>query len=353
MLVFEKLFEENRVWTAIQTHLKTKRNPRTLSFNCPMCVTRNETPDKRMRGGIINDLNGIAISCFNCGFKTRWKMGDLLNKNIKYFMEQIGVPSIEIARLNHWSLSIRNMIQSNIENNNIDKSMLLPSFSTCKLPEESRLITELIEENFNDPDFLEVITYLFNRGEEIFDATTYYWSPIKKNEINRRIIIPCYYGDSLVGWTARTIDSINPKYFNRTQPDFLFNSSALDNPNRQIVILVEGIFDALAIDGVGLLGNKLNERQVSWINDCGKRIIVLPDRDKAGNRLIDLALEYNWEVSFPRPMAVVMRSSQVWWESEIDDAADAVKHYGKLYTIKSIISAATDNRMKIKMQRKD
>ena len=66
-------------------------------------------------------------------------------------------------------------------------------------------------------------------------------------------------------------------------------------------------------------------------------MIVCPDRDKAGTNLIDVALENNWMVSFPE------------WEDNIKDTADAVKEYGQVYTLKSIIQSAENNTAKIEV----
>ena len=353
MTVFEQLFGEDKVLSAIRAHIgKTKNSTRTTKFNCPMCIRRGETPDKRMRGGMGHGPDGIGISCFNCGFKARYKMGDYLSKNMKEFLSVIGVSSMEIGRLSHWALMLHNAIANSSQDTVFTQTTFVPNFPPKKLPEQSKTISEWVQENCDDPDFLEAVQYLYDRSETIAEAIEYYWSPIKEHQINHRIIIPCYYENTIVGWTARSVrNGIEPKYYNQTPPNFLFNCSALSNPERKTVILVEGIFDALAIDAVALQGAKINEKQVSWIKNSGKRIIVLPDRDRAGGRLIDIALENGWEVSMPMPVSI--GSGRGWWDSEIKDAADATKKYGKLYTLRSVMESATDNVMKIKMLRKD
>ena len=66
----------------------------------------------------------------------------------------------------------------------------------------------------------------------------------------------------------------------------------------------------------------------------------MPDKDKAGQRLIDDALEYGWAVSFPE------------WENDTKDVNDAVVRYGKLFTLKSIIDAKQTSSLKINLLRK-
>ena len=79
---------------------------------------------------------------------------------------------------------------------------------------------------------------------------------------------------------------------------------------------------------------------MKMLNIPQKVVIVCPDRDKSGSNLIDVALENNWMVSFPE------------WENNIKDCADAVKHYGRLYTLKSVIDSAINNKAKIQVYKK-
>jgi DNA primase len=109
--------------------------------------------------------------------------------------------------------------------------------------------------------------------------------------------------------------------------------------NRKFIILVEGPFDAIAVDGVAVLGSTLNKNQIAWLNAADKEIIVLPDREARNQDLIDCAIEQKWSVSFPN------------WEKNIKDAADASKIYGKLYTIFSVIKFRTNSELQIKMKR--
>ena len=79
-------------------------------------------------------------------------------------------------------------------------------------------------------------------------------------------------------------------------------------------------------------------------------VIVLPDRDKQGQRMIDLAVHHGWSVSFPKLKDGSGKTS--WWDKETKDAADAGRTYGKLYTVRSIIESATANKMQIAIQQK-
>jgi DNA primase len=86
--------------------------------------------------------------------------------------------------------------------------------------------------------------------------------------------------------------------------------------------------------------NSVTAEQAHLIQRLGKRVILCPDRDKAGKELIEQGLELDWEVSFPP------------WSKEIKDAADAVAKYGRLLTVSSIIKYATNNKIKAQVKSK-
>ena len=115
---------------------------------------------------------------------------------------------------------------------------------------------------------------------------------------------------------------------------YVFNVDAFAGTEREIVIVTEGIFDAILVDGVAVQGNAVSPEQAQLIDKLGKRVILCPDRDNAGKDLIEQAITLDWEISFPP------------WHVDVKDAADAVARYGRLLTVASIIKYATDNKIK-------
>ena len=76
------------------------------------------------------------------------------------------------------------------------------------------------------------------------------------------------------------------------------------NVNRQqsewkFVIVCEGPFDAMSIDGVAVMHNEVSEQQADIIDSLGREVIVVADTDKSGSKLLDNAVEYGWTASFP------------------------------------------------------
>jgi len=177
----------------------------------------------------------------------------------------------------------------------------------------------------------------------------YFWTPTaySKGDVNfrdmrHRLIIPFYWKGQLIGWHART--SKNQKHFRYvgdTPRDYLFNCDVMELYERKYILLVEGVLDAVALDGVATFGNSLSDEQIRWINVIGKEVILLPDHDEAGQGLIDVAVKNKWSVSFPWKL----------WDEDIKDGADAVKRYGRLWTLKTIIDAKANGKTKIETLR--
>jgi hypothetical protein len=179
--------------------------------------------------------------------------------------------------------------------------------------------------------------YVAQRG---LDSTRLLYSDTKPAGMWKRFIIPCTYKKKLIGYTARTTDeNSKPKYHNSYDTGYVYG---MDDqlPNAKFVIVTEGILDAMCIGGVGILSNNASETQAEIIDTLAREVILVPDRDSAGQRLIDDALEYGWSVSFPE------------WENDVKDINDAVIRYGKLFTLKSIIDAKQTMSLKINLMRK-
>ena len=82
------------------------------------------------------------------------------------------------------------------------------------------------------------------------------------------------------------------------QSGYVFNIDKFVDTDRDFVVVVEGVFDAILIDGISVLGNGVIE-QAHPIDKLNKRVILCPDRDSAGKDLIEKAIELGWEISFP------------------------------------------------------
>ena len=318
----------NQVQSVIMSNLpgKVKKSSSGWqSFNAPCCVHNGETQDKRGRGGII--LNGEAISynCFNCGYKTCWQPGRPLSRKLRQLMDWLGTPESDIKRLVLTAIQLK---ETAIEQNLIPEEIEF-TFEKKDFPEQSSPLAS---------DNKLILEYLHKRGLDENDYP-YYWTPITETKFDRRVIIPFFWQDEIVGYTARLAVRGNPKYFTSTPAGYVFNMDR-QTEDRKFVIVTEGPFDAIAIDGVAILGSDIGDAQVDLIESLNRQVIMVPDNDSAGNKLITQAMKYNWDVSFPT------------WYDTCKDINEAVLNYGKVFTLKNILDNVQSTRLKIQLHQK-
>lgn len=220
---------------------------------------------------------------------------------------------------------------------------IIPTFEARALPIDSLSFNDL-DTFLKLPDgnhavptkFTEAYAYLVDRKIDPW-SYPFYWCP--RTGFNNRLIIPFLYKGEIVGWTARAFSDAKPKYLSEQQPGFVFN---LDNQHddREFVIVSEGPFDALSIDGCALLGAEIKDSQNWLLKQLGKELVLVPDRDHEGPRTVEQAIEYGWSVSMPD------------WPEDVKDINDAVIKLGKLATLWLIISAKETNSLKIRLKAK-
>jgi hypothetical protein len=208
------------------------------------------------------------------------------------------------------------------DNQPVLKKPLNFTLSEVALPDDCLSINQWIEEGCTDPDLMAVIEYLTDVRKVEWDWYNWHWSAA--NGYRDRVILPFYHDNKIVGYTGRKIKDGKPKYLTDAQPGYVFNIDAQLH-TRKYVIVTEGQFDAIAIDGVAVMHNEPNDTQCTRINSLGREVIVVPDKDKPGAKMVAIAAKQGWSASLPP------------WEDDVKDVADAVKRYGRLYTLATIL----------------
>jgi hypothetical protein len=327
----------NLIQASVQTFLPPKRKSTPsgwISFNAVCCHHNGDSPDTRKRGGVLFNEDGFQYHCFNCGFKAGWTPGRLLSKNTKNLFQWMGMPTDEINKLNLEALRNKEDIPKAVKTFNFDlQEKELPEDSESIISwarDLSRLNSELRDK------FYSIVEYVDNRGFDPYDER-FYWSPAPGYA--DRVLIVFRQDGKIVGYTGRKVTEGKPKYLTDAQPGYVFNIDR-QIEDREYLIVVEGQFDAIAVDGVAIMSNDPNPTQIARINQLGKKVIVVPDRDKPGAKMIETALANNWSVSIPD------------WEDDIKDCADAMKRYGRLYTLFTILENREDSEIKIQLMKK-
>ena len=311
-----------------------------LSFNAPCCIHNGESQDKKKRGGIMTSADGtLSYHCFNCGYKTSYIVGRKLTQRMRQFMSWLGVPDNTIKRL-----AIEAMRHEEADTKQTKRKFI--TFKKITLPKNAHLLAFWLEKyvarDLTQPQWQKIDTilnYLKSRGIGA-DWYDFMYSPVMTWDMDKRVLIPFYWKGDTVGFTGRLFEpSDKIKYYTDVQPGYVFNMDIQDW-TRKFVIVTEGPFDAITISGVSILGSEVNDIQRELIDGLNRKVIVVPDRDKPGEKLIDQAIEFGWNVAFPE------------WNGKVEDVADAVLKYGRLFTIQSILKSTESNKLKIDLKRK-
>ena len=238
----------------------------------------------------------------------------------------------DIGKLNLAALKIK-------DDQPVLKKALTLTLNERELPEGAMTVLEWINTGYL-PDVAEdigkIVEYIMGRGMDL-DWYNWMWSPAPGYV--DRVLIPFYQEGKIVGYTGRKITDGKPKYLTDSQSGYVFNIDAQTH-DRKYVIVVEGQFDAIAIDGVGIMTNEPNDTQVARLAALGREVICVPDRDNPGSKMLKHAIKNNWSASLPP------------WGDDVKDVADAVKKYGRLYTLTTILHYKVAGEIKINLLKK-
>jgi hypothetical protein len=239
---------------------------------------------------------------------------------------------LDIGKLNLAALKIK-------DDQPVFKKPLNFTLEERALPEGAMLLKEwalAVWRPGEDADMVRVFEYLVSRGMELgwYD---WMWTPTPGYK--DRLLIPFYHDGKVVGYTGRKITDGKPKYLTDAQPGYVFNLDR-QTRDREFVIVVEGQFDAIAIDGCAIMHNDPNDTQITRLNAMGKEVIVVPDKDRPGAKLVAAAIKNKWSASLPP------------WEDDVKDVADAVKRYGRIYTLTTILNYKVSGEINLHLLKK-
>jgi len=328
---------QNTILTSLPVN-KKKTPSGWVSFNAPCCIHNGETQDKKKRGGIMTSADGtLSYHCFNCGYKASYVIGRRLTQKMRQFMSYIGIPDNTIKKL---AIEAMRHEEGDVKY----ERRKFVTFNKKELPNGAKRLEAWLEKyttlsSVEQKSIDSLLNYLSSRGigpdwYDFMYSTNTFW------DVDKRLLVPFYWRGDIVGFTGRMFEqSDKVKYYTDVQPGYVFNMDAQDW-TRKFVIVTEGPFDAITISGVSILGSEINDVQRELINNLNRQVIVVPDRDAPGEKLINQAIEFGWNVAFPE------------WDNKVEDVADAVLKYGRLFTIQSILKSTESSKLKIDLKRK-
>ena len=280
---------EANIRAVVQLGRRTATGFETLK--CPICN------DHKVRAGFKFSHDEIGYNCFRgkCGAAMRVSEGGHLSRDFRSLMQMLGVELPSVVFLSTTTAANHNV---ELYEQHTYKKVDLPSNFFAITKESAPLHYDyLIRRRMNPSRF----------------------AVAGPGEMAGRIIIPCFYGKTLIGWQGCDISGHQnaKKYLSSSgNTDLMFfpDGQVPDEP-----ILFEGAFDACSVpDGIACFHSKLTKKQAYFLRN--KDPIVVPDRHSSN--LLEVAERYRWRVSLP--------------EWNCNDANAAIQAYGKYVTARMI-----------------
>jgi len=314
----------------IRYHVQLSSTPNSRGFYSVLCKVCNDHGRKGKRAGFKFEGDVVGYNCFNCGIATKYDPSTHFNISDK--MKTV-LKDFDIPEEDYKSLSI-NILKSNTYDKKQEPSSYELDVPTIKLPDSFYKLGSKPNDLWS-----EIATiFLQNRNFNINDYQ-FYLSTEKRWE--GRLIIPIYKNRRLIFYQGRKLDSsiAGSKYLSPNSPKecVFYNYNEIFNYNDSVLFIVEGFFKAFPINGVAILGNKFTPQQIEILNKCKRKKIYIPDKTGNGHFSAEQALDNGWSISLPKI-------------GDCSDIDDAIRQYGLMYVLKTIINNTTEGiHAKIKL----
>jgi hypothetical protein len=238
---------------------------------CPCCN------DYKSRGGWKIELGSVFYNCFNCAIKGGWTEGDeRLSKNFIKILNDFGINSRDITELKGVLFFNKPLAEEKvITAASLNKVNLFTP--EVPLPEGCIRIDDSSQSQL-------VKDYLISRKIDP-DSYPFYINPFSPYYV----IIPFYKQTKIVYWQSRSINLLKAplRYKNCSVPKdaIIFNYDALFYYSNNPLYVCEGLFDALVLNGICLLGSSLSETKIEILKKTNRKLIFVIDKDANGRSL--------------------------------------------------------------------
>lgn len=285
---------------------------------------------KGPRAAFIFSTDSVGFHCFNCAAHPSYNENDgIISDEFKKILNDFSIPE------DAW----QPLLFKALQNKDNGKTKTKRSLTQITQFEPAELILptsfyQLSEAPDNDKWAIIANDYLEYERHILPSSYPFYLSE-KTNDKHlakwyKRLIIPMYKEGKLIFYQGRRLLETMPKKYESPSTESNKVLGCFDNALLKTevpLIVVEGWFDAFAVDGVAVIGNTISKEQIYWINKSPRKKIYVPDKTGKGYIAAKQALDLGWEISVPD-------------FTDCKDTSDAVKRFGKLYTLKSIIDSS-------------
>jgi hypothetical protein len=288
-----------------------------FSLKCQVCN------DYKVRAGFKFDLGNIGYNCWNCSTTGKYEeFSGRISKNFRKILNAYGIDDSEISAVVNTTF----FVKKEKEDTKITLAKLTKvntTTPTIKLPLKSFPL--------GHPEFVDyqqkLVTYLIDRKVDL-DKYKFFFS-LEPRFLNR-IIIPFYRGANIIYWQARHIDNVEKKRYDNApvgRDAVMYNFDQLNSYATAPLFITEGVFDAMMVNGVAILGSKLNDAKTELLAKTGRRLVFVIDKDKNGKHLAEDVLSKGWEIAFAPDGS--------------EDLNQSVCSFGLSYTIYELMKSIT------------
>jgi hypothetical protein len=306
-------------------HLQPPSQKGWQAVRCHVC---NDHTRKGLRGSFKFENGTTDYKCWNCGHSARYdpEVNEYYSRNMLKVLDAFGIPDDEYKELILQSPAWQNGSKKKTDEDDKKTTSIEPQ--VIQMPDYFYYLKDAKPDDFVAEAAVE---YLEERG---IDPNSYPFMLSIKHENPRlhkwlgRVIIPIYKNNNLIYYIGRALYDAEKKYETPaiSKERILYGFDKLfDYNDKSPLFVIEGWFDAFAIGGVAVMGNIITDAQHQWLDKSPREKIYIPDRFGDGRRAAEQALDFGWSISTPDI------------GSDSKDMDEAVKKYGKLYVIKTIL----------------
>jgi hypothetical protein len=319
---------------SIQSLIEQHTNYRSIQTGwivgkCPCCH------DYKERSGFKFEDGAVIYNCWNCSKAGRYEeFSGKMSRNFRGILLAQGIDEDEISSAVNSAFFFKKPDEpTEISLNNLKK--IDTSTSEIEFPKNTFQLGHANYFSIQE----KIVDYLASRNIS-FEKYDFRFSLEEK--LLNRVIIPFYRNGKLIYWQARSVLKDEKKRYENAyarREAVMFNMDQLQSFDKKPLFVSEGIFDAMLVDGIGLLGSSLNEAKLELLKRTRRRLIFIIDKDKNGGHIAETAMANGWEIVFT--------------PDGTEDLSDSVDRFGLSWTMFSIMNSMPSdaNRAKLLIKR--
>jgi len=302
---------------------------------CEVCGDGSRT--KGPRGGWLFNGEMCFYHCFNCGIDGNFDPNreHPFSKDMIKIFDAFNIPSKEYYAIAYAKKVLEGGTKAKKPINAVNNVAVL------EIPDYFYLLQDASEENIIANKAKEELKY---RNIDINSYPFFLSNGMSKKgpreeaiakSLMNRLIIPIFnQNEELIYYQARALDKDSKKkYINPDTPrsNIVYGMDQIYSNANTPLYITEGFFDAFHLKGVALLENNITSQQIALLNKSRRKKIFVPDKNSDSSKIVDACIKLGWAVSVPDI------------GNSCKDIDDAIRKYGKLYTLQQVASNVYDN----------